>query len=336
MPQNVIEWIDAVKGYCMISVYLIHSEAYYGNNGNSLFFFFMPFYVNAFFFISGYLFFLKNYNHHNLYYFDSVKHLSNILFRLIVPTIIFSTLFYIPKMFFHHNDVSISNYFIIVFGGISLWFTSALAIAQLLLVFFMSIKKNTLCILILSAFLLFMLGIFLNNNRHNAEATNYLPWYWRTGIVYLFIMVLGGIYSLHENIIDSFARKCLPLIGGIYIYIMFMYKNGTPMQALGMGGQCNLFGLFCMILGTILIVSFSKEIHSPKFIRYIGRNSIVFYFFSGVYPAFISFTAHKYRIFNNIDINILAISIIAVLLGLATTWFVKNYCIFLIDIRKII
>jgi fucose 4-O-acetylase-like acetyltransferase len=49
-------WIDAVKALCMISVYLVHSEVYYSVEDVHYNYWLTPFYVNAFFFISGYLF----------------------------------------------------------------------------------------------------------------------------------------------------------------------------------------------------------------------------------------------------------------------------------------
>ena len=52
-------WIDLVKAICMISVYLYHCEGYYHFTGNYLGYWVKPFYVNAFFFVSGYLFFGK-------------------------------------------------------------------------------------------------------------------------------------------------------------------------------------------------------------------------------------------------------------------------------------
>ena len=52
-------WIDNVKAICMIGVYLLHSEAYYGYGSVQYGVFFRPFYVNAFFLVSGYLLFRK-------------------------------------------------------------------------------------------------------------------------------------------------------------------------------------------------------------------------------------------------------------------------------------
>lgn len=47
---NEINWINAVKAICMISVYILHSEAYYGIGSTSYGLILQPFYVNAFFF----------------------------------------------------------------------------------------------------------------------------------------------------------------------------------------------------------------------------------------------------------------------------------------------
>lgn len=52
-------WIDAVKAICMMAVYLMHSQVYYGTGGINYGYALRPFYVNGFFFISGYLFFNK-------------------------------------------------------------------------------------------------------------------------------------------------------------------------------------------------------------------------------------------------------------------------------------
>ena len=53
MQSKNIKWINTARALCMISVYLLHSEFYYGDAGFSYGYALTPFYVNAFFFISG-------------------------------------------------------------------------------------------------------------------------------------------------------------------------------------------------------------------------------------------------------------------------------------------
>ena len=54
-----IVWINYVKALSIIGVYFVHSGLYYGLFTSSINTFIHPFYVNAFFFVSGYLFFRK-------------------------------------------------------------------------------------------------------------------------------------------------------------------------------------------------------------------------------------------------------------------------------------
>lgn len=56
-----IYWINAVKALAIIAVYLSHvqSSVFYGYNIGKVHAFISPWYVNAFFFISGYLLFRK-------------------------------------------------------------------------------------------------------------------------------------------------------------------------------------------------------------------------------------------------------------------------------------
>lgn len=54
-----ILWINYVKAFSIIGVFFVHSGLYYGLFTGSINTFIHPFYVNAFFFVSGYLFFRK-------------------------------------------------------------------------------------------------------------------------------------------------------------------------------------------------------------------------------------------------------------------------------------
>ena len=54
-----INWINALKALCILFVFLRHSENYYGLDLGWFDGLYQPFYVNAFFFVSGYLLFWK-------------------------------------------------------------------------------------------------------------------------------------------------------------------------------------------------------------------------------------------------------------------------------------
>ena len=56
--SNRLNWIDTLKTICMIGVYIAHTESFTTSStilGKAV----LPFYVNAFFFVSGYLLYKK-------------------------------------------------------------------------------------------------------------------------------------------------------------------------------------------------------------------------------------------------------------------------------------
>lgn len=54
-----INWINCLKAISMIAVFFVHCQIYYGYVFDTLNEYIYPFYVNAFFFVSGYLLFRK-------------------------------------------------------------------------------------------------------------------------------------------------------------------------------------------------------------------------------------------------------------------------------------
>lgn len=60
--KHNIFWVDAVKAICMIVVYFAHAEIYTDYTIMPINNVFRPFYVNAFFFVSGYLLFRKQWS----------------------------------------------------------------------------------------------------------------------------------------------------------------------------------------------------------------------------------------------------------------------------------
>lgn len=103
-----INWINVCKALCMIFIYFIHCQSYYGvwfEHINSII---HPIYVNAFFFVSGYLLFRKHLSipaiNESLHTFFSkrgtgTKTLLNILFRMLIPCFLFACVEYLPKIY---------------------------------------------------------------------------------------------------------------------------------------------------------------------------------------------------------------------------------------------
>lgn len=323
----------------MISVYLVHSETYYSIDGVVHYgYWLIPFYVNAFFFISGYLFFQKyfkiefstNMNRGGYY-----KVLKNTLFRLVIPTLLFSSIIYLPKIIFHSKEVSFENYFFDVFGGISYWFTSALAVSQIVfLTLLFTFKRTSIWFYTIVSMLLFAIGYYLNINRSSNVPQAFFPWFYQTGLEYTFIMSLGGIYCCYEKQIDKIMKYSSIIVVLAYIFGLSYTWESQNLKCLGLGGICNIPGFFCIICGISILLLIAKQLNSIKWISFIGRNSIVFYFFSGMYPAVLGVTAQ--RIFSGKSYLVtIVVAIVAVILGAITTYVVNKYLAFMTDLRKL-
>ena len=111
--------VNAVKALCMIGVYVAHAEVYYPAVKFSVMHCINPFYVTAFFFVNGYLFSMKRVADADECGISCRRdaflgQLKNVFIKLVIPTIIFSTLIFVPRNLFHHEPMSIGKYVFMV------------------------------------------------------------------------------------------------------------------------------------------------------------------------------------------------------------------------------
>ena len=131
-----INWINAVKALSIIAVFYVHCTNYYGYKIGRINDFIHPFYVNAFFFVSGYLLFRKQLstpvideNYVKYIKGSGRKYLLNIFYRIIVPSTLFAIVGYAPKNLLRGSGLDFSDFLWETVGGRTYWFTSALAVA---------------------------------------------------------------------------------------------------------------------------------------------------------------------------------------------------------------
>ncbi len=326
-----LHWIDTAKAICMICVYIAHTEAFTTNNetlGKAV----LPFYVNAFFFISGYLLYKKYLRNDVItnYSFTAYKKgLLNCIYKLAIPTVIFSIILYLPKMLFHGELFNVHVFSLEILGGTSFWFTSALFIAQLVsLTLFLTKKKNHLFYLGISTIIFLIMQI--NCDYSTKPATEYFPWFWRTGLTYLIIMSLGGTYAVYEKKITHIILWGSLVVSIIGYYLIFTDHN---VACLGLSGRCNTVGFITSIATTLILIEISKKIRANKIINFIGENSIIFYFLSGAMPATFATISSKLNITGNLSL------VMSLTLSLAgsylMTFIIVKYLPFLTDFRLI-
>lgn len=325
--KKEIPWINTMKALCMLGVYFLHSLEYSGGNQNLVTTIVSSFYVNGFFVISGLLFFKKwlNIKEVNL---GNQLHISflNVLFRIVIPTLLFSSIFYLPKLIFHERDVSLIHYLYDVWGGISYWFTSALSVSQLILLFFIFIGIKSLKSLLYIVIILIPL-IFLLKHID----TSPFPWYYKSGLGGVIFMILGGLVYKYFDSIINILKRFKYLIFCVFLIMSFLQNKYYYGEYVLMSVRFNIYGSIYTCLGIMLIILISMRIPSIHFLQTIGKNSILFYFMSGVIPAIISTLFLKY--FTSPWLY-LFVTVISVIIGYFTSLLIKKYLPGLVDLRK--
>ena len=147
--SKTIYWINAAKAISIIAVYFIHTQLCYECMLDCIDRFVYTWYVNAFFFVSGYLLFWKQLTspkideNRNIYITSGGRSLfQNIVFRIVIPSIIFCTIEFVPSCIIQGRGIDIGFALFKTIGGGTYWFTSALVVSELILLGLFALAKE--------------------------------------------------------------------------------------------------------------------------------------------------------------------------------------------------
>ena len=179
----------------------------------------------------------------------------------------------------------------------------------------------------MSAVILFAAALFLQR-----VIVSPFPWYWKSGLVGILPFVLGIYYRKYENMLERRrAVTWIPIV--LYLaYCVFLrnYKADTNVP----GVKFDCIGVAVMCLGIWSVIRISKWIPENRVLSYIGRHSIVFYFLSGVLPAFWG-TVLKRVFHSSPNYGIVVLSLAFSLISAAVcSWVIYRFLPFMVDIRK--
>lgn len=329
MQGKEIKWIDTVRAFCMIAVYWVHSEIYYGISDVACGYAVLPFYVNAFFLVSGYLFFMKyaGDSGNRPGYWEGVAHIAC---RLVLPTLLFSTLIYVPKKMFHGEALSFGQYLYDVFGGLSYWFTSALAVAQLVLWTLMRIRRLGLWHCFALSCVFFVLGVW-----GFAVTQDSFPWNYHAGLAATLFMSVGGLYFRYEHKVNRWLVPYGVCLAAVAYALAVALTWHSQSLAVIVPFHVDFPGVTVVFCSLVCLVALARVLPSLRWIRFVGRNSIVFYFFSGVMPAMWSTVFRMCFPGWGCYGGTLLVVALSLALGTALCVVINRYFPFLLDVRKL-
>ena len=295
-----IYWINALKALCMIFVYFGHSELYYGATIGPVNWFRLTFNTNAFFFISGYLLFWKQLSSPridaNFCEFSKggmKKTMGNILFRIIIPSIIFAVLVFFPKNLLRGTAITTKDFVYDTLGGTTFWFTSALVLAEILLLLLLMTRRKNIWFYVPFCIGLAVFGRFLAVKGINlVNGTGSFPWHYKQALISLAYIAAGGLYWRYENRLRKVLKKwVLIILTAAFVVVVLLLHD--KMEFITSLCKINLFGYFVTIWASMLLIELCRAIPENKTLSFIGRNTMGYYFLSGAVPNVLAVLAVK-------------------------------------------
>ena len=132
---------------------------------------------------------------------------------------------------------------------------------------------------------------------------------------------------------DKLKGLVLWIATAISITGYYLLYTGHDVACLGLSGRCNLIGFLTSIATTLVLIEITKRIKVNKAMNFIGKNSILFYFFSGATPATFAALSTKFNI--NGEISLITTLILSLMSSYAIAYIIVKHFPFLTDIRLI-
>lgn len=251
--------------------------------------------------------------------------LINVLYRIVLPSILFSTITFLPSCIIQGREVSLSFMLYKTIGGGTYWFTSALVVAEIILFsLFCTRKKNILFYGFVSSAVA-IIGILIVQ----LDFTCSNIWAWRQGLLALFFLTFGGLYWKYENYL-SFKIGLFSLLLIAYVIMIVGLKecNNPLISTL----QIKPLGFLTSLIACILLVWICKHLPEIKVLRYIGQNSLGFYFLSGAIPIILGKIANILFSTKNMFI-LLLVFVISLVLTYIFVMIMNKWFPWLFDLR---
>lgn len=339
---KTINWINLVRAFCIFAVFFVHCENYYGSRIVLVDSVVRPFYVNAFFFVSGYLLLRKQLSEPTVdekfsqYVHDGgCKQLLNIFFRIVVPSILFSLIEYFPKKVIQGGSLEVRPFLYETIGGCTYWFTSALVVAEILFVLLFLTRCRNVWLYFILAIIFACFGDYLATNNLNIVSDSVaFPWQYKQGLICMVYVAAGGVYwryedSIHRLLKDNWILLLLIVAYSVLAICFYSYLAKGYLVSMCLTHPVGVvFGIFA----SLLLVELCKKLSEMKPLTFIGQNTIGFYFMSGALPIVLSMTVHRFLHGS----SLLGLTIVffgSCIIGFVAVYLMNRFAPWLFDLR---
>ena len=283
--ERRITWVDNFKFFCIFAVMAEHAICMTGYTDaiNS------PFYINGFFFASGYL-----YTHRKGFWTFLKKRTR----QLLLPWLIFSLFIIFSAQIFSYEGgrdlrtALINNFLQIRSQGDEMWFVAALFVASIPFYFVIDYCKDnrqrTCAVLVSLLILSVVASLFMEGHLGNTIC--HFPWHIEYVPKSLLLMLAGFLFRhrFEEKFDVLNTRRNRIVLGVVYFVIIFIPQ--FTHHVYDSDADRTLFVYIAAVIGIAFVVSISKMITENCFMSFIGRNTIAYYGLHGKIESVIHYT----------------------------------------------
>ncbi len=267
-------WVDSVRGICMIAIVLNHTDYYLTAGPVINFDIFGTDALMTFFTVSGYLFYREGGP------FRMKRKISSEFRHLVIPYFIFTTIIAVLKPLARNGYSSPREMVLGIVCGQASWFVAARALAGIIFagLITLSLKKGR-PLLPAGCALLAAVPFFLD-----CDAIHF----WNADIALMSLVYLFAGYFFHarERVLSRRIRlwHCIPALAAV-VALKFA-EQAWDIKVPVSPSRMTSFPVFFAdtMLSAFVITTFFRRFDGCRFLNYIGRNSIVFYFLCGGVP----------------------------------------------------
>lgn len=261
---------------------------------------------------------------------EGVKLLLNVVFRIAIPSILFALIEFFPKKMIRGEEVGLTNMLVETFGGCTYWFTSALLVAELILLLLLLIRIKDFVFFFICAIIIWSIGTYLKQNSLYIFGYAYFPWYYSRGMIAVLYLTMGGLYWKYEDRINSYIgeNNLLTVAVSLFLYIAAIWTvtqiEDNVQKTIGLFFR-NFLGIFGVIRACLMT-------RDNKWLSFIGVNSLGFYLLSGSIPNILSILFCRMT-FIPIPIAFSAVFLFSVVSAYVAVRIFTKYAPWLFDLR---
>lgn len=323
-------WIDLLRGFCMLMIIFDHTEICFTGKNIIPYELYVPDVLMTFFFLSGYLFYRPQ--------GFGIRHkIMSVLKLLVMPYFMFVTLLAVPKAFLHGYGIVVSTMAWQIVSGQESWFIAALTISEIVFSFVLWLTKDNMPVL-----MLFVAAAMALNIMFGSGYMSFAPDFWHINeaAIALFFIILGYICHRYFELLSLHLKNVnLGIIISVLLtalLCMKCYTYGHLEHSVSVYALVWPHGSLLSVTVSVMLlfILFSMAPRGKRFtdkfavyaLLWIGRHSIVYYFFCSGIPTALTvvlakagytFQGHHWEVIPIFFINVVIITFVA--------WIVYRY-----------